>query len=145
MKFSYKLLFLPLIVIAGASQARDSIGKYSVEELLKTPSAKEVLLDVPLYFSKQQHGRVLKTYGEVTTNKKTNAFNKTDKEACQWVMLSALIALQERAQREGMNAVVNIVSQYKKRDFASNSEFECGAGAFVAGVSLRGSLVKLSK
>jgi len=136
---------LPLLALAGTSQARDDIGKYSIQDLLKTEQAKNYLLDIPLYFGKQSHGKAVKTFGEVSTNKKTNAFNKSDTEACQHVMLSALKALQDRARREGMNAVVNIVSQYKKRDFTSETEFECGAGTFMAGVSLRGSLVTIDK
>ncbi|WP_316247576.1 hypothetical protein [Pseudoalteromonas sp. BZK2] len=58
-------------------------------------------------------------------------------------MLSALKALQERAVREGMNAVVNIQSYYKKREFVSQTEYQCGAGTFIAGVALKGTLVKL--
>ena len=67
---------------------------------------------------------------------------KSDKEACEWVMLSALKALQQRAITENMDAVVNIESNYKHRHFASETEFECGAGALMAGVALKGTLVK---
>ena len=42
-----------------------------------------------------------------------------------------------------MNAVVNIQSYYKKREFVSQTEYQCGAGTFVAGVALKGTLVKL--
>jgi uncharacterized protein YbjQ (UPF0145 family) len=59
-------------------------------------------------------------------------------------MLSALKALQERAVREGMDAVVNIESNYKNRQFSSETEFECGAGAIMAGVALKGTLVKFN-
>jgi len=128
-----------------SAYARDDISKFSVAELLKTEKAKNALLDVPVYFATQKHKAVAKTFGEVTTNKKTNAFMKSDKEACEWVMLSALKALQKRAQKEGMDAVVNIESNYKKRQFASETEFECGAGALMAGVALKGTLVKFAK
>lgn len=42
-----------------------------------------------------------------------------------------------------MNAVMNISSYYKKREFVSDTEFECGAGFVMAGVTLKGDLVKL--
>lgn len=127
-------------------QAKDDVGKYPIESLLKSSKAKEVLLDdIALYFGEQPHPKATETYGEVMSNKKTNAFMKSESEACEWVMLSALIALQERAKREGMDAVVNIQSFYKKREFISTSEFECGAGNLIAGVTLKGTLVKLAK
>ncbi|KTG21872.1 excinuclease ABC subunit A [Pseudoalteromonas sp. XI10] len=114
-----------------------------LQRLFEPCQAKQALLDIPLYFADQSHSSIKTNYGEVITNKKTNAFNKTDREACEWLMLSALKALQERAVREGMNAVVNIQSYYKKREFVSQTEYQCGAGTFVAGVALKGTLVKL--
>ncbi|MBB3062868.1 hypothetical protein [Microbulbifer rhizosphaerae] len=54
-----------------------------------------------------------------------------------------MIALQDRARREGGNAVVNIRSYYKKNEVNSSSEFECGAGAVMAGVTLEGEVVTL--
>ena len=134
------------LLSSSVVEAKDDVGKYSIESLLKSSKAKEVLLDdVALYFGEQTHPKATDTYGEVMSNKKTNAFMKSDTEACEWVMLSALIALQERAKREGMNAVTNIQSYYKKRDFISTTEFECGAGNIMAGVTLKGTLVKITK
>ena len=142
-----KLLTLACVLVACLfstnSFARDDIQTLPVQALLETSKAKQALLDIPLYFADQSHTSIKTNYGEVITNKKTNAFNKTDREACEWVMLSALKALQERAVREGMNAVVNIQSYYKKREFVSQTEYQCGAGTFIAGVALKGTLVKL--
>jgi uncharacterized protein YbjQ (UPF0145 family) len=79
----------------------------------------------------------------VVANRKTNAFNKSDEEACKWVFLSAMIALQERAIREGANAVVGINSYYKKNEVSSNTQYECHAGNIVAGVALKGTVARL--
>ncbi|MGV2873487.1 excinuclease ABC subunit A [Colwellia sp. E150_009] len=136
------ILAAVLTAITASASARDDIGKYPIAPLLESAKAKEVLLDIPLYFSTQKHKAIAEKYGQVSTNKKTNAFMKSDSEACEWVMLSALKALQERAVRENMDAVVNIESNYKNRHFASETEFECGAGAVMAGVALKGTLVK---
>lgn len=76
--------------------------------------------------------------GELITNKKTNAFNKTDEEACRWVLQSALITLQAAAKRAGANAVVDIVSFYKRKETRNAQTYECHAGAFVGGVALKG-------
>lgn len=136
------ILALALTVLATSAYARDDIAQYSIATLLESDKAKDALLDIPLYFATQKHKAVASKYGEVSTNKKTNAFMKSDTEACEWVMLSALKSLQERAIREGMDAVVNIESNYKHRKFVSETEFECGAGAVMAGVALKGTLVK---
>lgn len=135
-------VLIPLF-ISNVALAKDDIAKYSVAELLATDKAKSALQDIPLYFGATETPAVSATYGEVMSNKKTNAFMKSDTEACQWVMLSALKALQNRARKEGMNAVINIESYYKKRTFISETEFECGAGNIMAGVTLKGTLVKL--
>ncbi|HEX2930213.1 MAG TPA: excinuclease ATPase subunit, partial [Candidatus Binatia bacterium] len=63
---------------------------------------------------------------------------------CNWVFLSAMIALEKRAQQLGANAVVNIVSYYQKVIMSSPTEFECHAGAVIAGVALKGDFVKIA-
>jgi hypothetical protein len=101
--------------------------------------------DVALYFAGQRHPAVVKTMGEFATNKKTNAFGKSDLQACQHVFLSAVIELQERARKEGGNAVIDIKSNYKNELRESATEYTCGAGAVVAGVALTGEVVTLRK
>ncbi|KRC70809.1 excinuclease [Achromobacter sp. Root83] len=83
-------------------------------------------------------GKVLEA--GVVTNRKTNAFAKKDEEACLWVAQSAVIALHEAAKQAGANAVTNIVSYYRKNEYRSTTDYECHAGAVVAGVALRGDL-----
>lgn len=131
------------VLMSANAVAKDDRIKFSIKSVLNSDKAKKALHDVPVYFAGQTHAKPSKVWGEVTTSQKTNAFNKSDKEACEWVLLSALKALQERAKREGMNAVVNIKSNYKHQEFASSKEFECGAGNIIAGVALKADLVKL--
>ena len=133
-----------LLLAAGTAQARDTSHKLKIAEVLAGAEAK-VKLDpgIALYFGPAQHGEIAASLGEFQSNKKTNAFNKSDEEACRIAFLSAVIALQERARKEGGNAVVNITSYYKKNTFASDSEYECGAGALMAGVTFKGTVVKL--
>jgi len=80
--------------------------------------------------------------GEVT-NKKTNAFNKSDEDACLWVAQSALISLFQAAKNSGANAVINIVSFYKRNERSDATTYECHAGAIMAGVALKGDLAKV--
>ena len=79
--------------------------------------------------------------GEWTSNKKTNAFNKSDQEACEVAFISAAVSLQQRARREGGSAVVNIRSVYKNDNVESEKDYLCGNGAVMAGVALRGTVV----
>jgi uncharacterized protein YbjQ (UPF0145 family) len=82
--------------------------------------------------------------GTDVSNRKTNAFGKSDEKACNWAFLSAMIALEKRAKQLGANAVVNIVSYYRKVEMSSMTDFECHAGAVIAGVALKGEFVKIA-
>jgi len=147
-KFSRSFVLGVLFVTFGiqAAAARNTALILPVSSVMSMPDAKQKLDgSVKFYFGKSGHPAVLKKFGNCVTNKKTNSFGKPDEEACNWAMLSALITMQERAQNEGGNAVINIESYYKRQANSLNSEFECHAGAFVAGVALRGDVVKLAK
>jgi hypothetical protein len=141
------ILGIALAVIgAQAAEARDDAMVMSVTDAMNAPAAKEKLDgSVAFYFGKSAHPAVLKKIGTYVSNKKTNSLGKSDVEACNWAMLSALITFQERAQSEGGNAVINLVSYYKKNEKSYDSDFECHAGAFVTGVALKGDVVKLKK
>lgn len=129
---------------ASQAFARDSVDTYSIARALQSDDGK-VGSDVALYFAGERHPAVLKTLSEAATNKKTNAFGKSDEDACRHVFLSAVIALQHRARAEGGNAVINIKSNYKDHLTSSATEFTCGSGALIAGVALKGEVVKLKK
>jgi len=142
-----RLILLIALVIALPAAARDDRLKFPVQgALAKGQSYKEKLdPQIKLYFGKPSKLKVAKTIGEWTSNKKTNAFNKTDQEACDIAFISAAVSLQDRAKREGGNAVINIHSVYKNDKFESTSEYMCGAGTTMAGVALRGTVVTLGK
>ena len=140
------ITFISIMMSANTGWARDDVDSYSAREALSLAQAQEVLgNEIAFYFGKQSHGAIVKNFGEVSTNKKTNALGKSDKEACQWVFLSAMKALRNRAIREGGNAVINIQSNYKKYklEIEDNDSFLCGAGMIMAGVALKGTIVKL--
>jgi hypothetical protein len=124
--------------------ARDTVANYPLDAALASEPGK-VGDDVALFFAGQRHPSVVTTFGEFATNKKTNAFGKSDEVACQHVFLSAVRELQERARKEGGNAVINIKSNYENEPRESATEFTCGAGAVIAGVALKGDVVTLKK
>lgn len=96
--------------------------------------------EIDLYFGKSQvEGKNLGTY---VSNKKTNSTNKTAEEACQIAFLSAVKSLQDRAVRQGGNAVTNIHSFYNKVPEWSDTMYRCKDGHMMSGVALRGTVIK---
>ncbi len=129
---------------AGTAMARNDILDFPIEEALSQEQAKESLgNEVRFYFGDQAHAKPLKSWGVFSSNKKTNAFLKSDDESCNWAFISAMISLRDRALKEGGNAVVNIKSNYKGKTTSSETTFQCGAGNIVAGVALKGKVVQL--
>lgn len=137
-------LFLLFTLGSEAVLARNDILDFPIEDALSQEQAKEELgNDVRFYFGNQRYPNPLKNWGVFSTNKKTNAFLKSDDEACNWAFISAMIQLRNRALKEGGNAVVEIKSNYKGKTTSSETTFQCGAGNVVAGVALKGKVVKL--
>ena len=120
-----------VLAFASSLSARDDV-KYHSLDFLNGPKAKEFLLpNVSKVIVK-----------DLTSNKKTNGFNKSDEEACQIALLSALKSFQERAVKEGGTKVVNLTGYYKKQPFNSKTQFQCGSGSLMSGVTLRGDIAK---
>ncbi len=142
MKRLTTMLVTVVVLSSGAAFARDTRYLLKVADVLAMPEASGRLdPNIKFYFGTGK-GPKGESRGEVVVNPKTNAANKTDEEACRWVMLSALMDLQKRAKAVGATSVVGIESYFKKVVFSSTTEFECHAGTFTAGVALRGQLVK---
>ena len=98
---------------------------------------------VQLIFGKTPAAGSFKPLGTIVSNPKTNGFNKGDEEGCNWVFVSAVLELQSRARALGADAIVDVVSYYKKNVYSNTEKFECANGAFVSAVALRGVAVKL--
>jgi hypothetical protein len=143
-----RILFASLLLVVSNSvaQARNTRLTLKIQDVLNRPDYQQkVGNSIAFYFANQPQPQVVQNLGEFVTNKKTNAFSKSDEEACQWAMLSALIQFRDRAVAEGGNAVVNLVSYYDRNEIPDKSEYECHAGAVVAGVALKGSVAKIAK
>lgn len=144
MKQSMMFAALAIACAATQVQARDTVHAYPVADALKLGEGAEIVGDdVKLYFAGQPHPAASKSFGEFATNKKTNAFGKSDEVACRHVFLSAVLELQERARKEGGNAVINIRSNYRNNETSSATDYTCGAGAVIAGVALKGDVVRI--
>jgi len=139
-------IMLTTLIAFTHAHARDDQKMFSIKEALESPAAKDKLdPDIKLYFGNQKHPAIVKSFGEARTNKKTNGFNKSDQQACEWTFIGAVLALQNNARQQGGNAVVGIKSNYRNIEKSSNTEYMCGSGALMSGVALKGKVVKLAK
>lgn len=133
-------------LLSAPAHARDTKYMLPMQEVLDLPEAKEKLDDsFRFYLSGQKTPKVLQRMDSGVSNRKTNGVGKSDEDGCRWAALSALIALQETAKSQGANAVIDIVSYYKKNEVASPTDYECHAGAVVVGVALKGTYAKVAQ
>lgn len=127
-----------------SSVAKDDALHFPLADVIDSADGKAALDgSVKFFLDGAKHGAVKKTLGSDVANKKTNGFNKGDKEACDRAALSALIAFQAKAKQNGANAVINLMSYYKKVEFKSPTDYECHAGGIVVAVTLKGDYASL--
>ncbi len=135
---------LVITLLAGHALARDDKAMHSVSSALESNVAQDVITgEIQLFFGDGNHPPIARKHGNYQSNKKSNGVGRSDEAVCERAFLSALKSLQDRAVREGGNAVVNIVSFYKRNRVSSQTEFECGSGAIMSGVTLKGDVVTL--
>ncbi|MDH3974198.1 MAG: hypothetical protein OEV42_07950 [Deltaproteobacteria bacterium] len=134
-----------LIVFSSSAVARNTFHDLPVSEAVKSVRGKEKLLDIPFYMAGQRYPAVKKDLGVFESNKRTNALNKSDEEACRIAFLSAIISLQKRAQRMGADGVVDIRSITKHKRLVSARKYRCAAGDLMANVALTGRVVNFSR
>ena len=143
-----KLVAVSLLALVAAvpAFARNNAVTVTLDSVLDMPEAKAKFDgSVKFYLAGAPTPKVIKKFGEDTSNAKTNAFNKTPEEACRWNALSALTKLQEHAKRDGANAVIDIVSYRDHVDFKSATEIQCSDGAFMGGIALKGTYATVGK
>jgi len=139
------LLGLVAAALAAPVLAADTVAHLSFAELLNSPEARARLDgSVQFFLAGQKTPTVTERKRDDVSNKKTNGFNKDLTTGCQWAALSALIEFQNTAHKLGANAVVDIVSYYKKNTFSSATQYECHDGAFVTGVALKGTFANVA-
>ncbi len=135
-----------MIMTASTASAADVLQHLSIHNAEKTAVMQESLgNDIKFYWSNQQHPAVSQTIGTYTTSKRTNGFRKAPEDSCARALASALIAFQDRARREGGNAVIDIKSNIKNQEEASAIEYSCLVGSIMVNVALKGTVVKLAQ
>ena len=143
-RLTLALATLLTVAVATTADARDTRQHFDIATAIAAGKADGTLDgSVQFHFKGARAPAIATRLGPARTNKKTNAFGKSDGTACQWVFLGALKALQEAARDRGANAVIDIESNYKNQVFSSATQYECGAGGLMAGVALKGVYAKV--
>lgn len=130
------------IAIAAPAEARNDEHFYDVKDAVETGAGNANLLDIPYYFVGQSHPAATKTIGTWTSNRSSRGAFRSDDESCKVAFLSALIRLQERAQTEGGNAIINIKSITRGTKTESATQYRCVAGSMIVHVGLEGTVIK---
>lgn len=139
-----KSIFVTIFVLFGltTAHAADHVYQFNFSDAVKKATSDGTLDGAVKFYlaDKMSGGKVIQK--DIITNKKTNGFAKSAEGSCDWVLRSALLQLQEAAKQRGGNAVINIVSYYKTKEVKSTTTYDCHKGMAVAGVALKGDIVK---
>ncbi len=142
-----------LILATAVIAAMFSVSAHASDDKMMFPiaggmsdSEAQAKLDpsIKFYFGDQPTPKVIAKLGADKTSQKTNAFAKSADKICNHAFLSALLALQKRAQELGANAVIHVVSNYNNIENSSPTDFECHVGGIIGGVALKGEFVKVA-
>jgi hypothetical protein len=134
------------MLAAAPAFARDTVLHIPLADVLAMPEAQAKLdAKVKFFLAGQSTPQVVKRFSTGVSNPKTNGVGKSDEFGCKWAALSALISLQNSAKAEGANAVVDIVSFYKKHEYRGAADFECHAGAIIIDVALKGTYAQIAE
>lgn len=135
---------LPVVLMATPAAADDALSTHEISAVTERADYAVQLEGVTFYFGNAPHPAVARMIEEnARTSLRTRKFGRSDEEACQWVMLSALLQLRNHALAVGGNAVVNVRSNWRNVEWSSATQYQCAAGFLMAGVALTGDVVAL--
>lgn len=145
-KMIFVITFLTLLLHGSSIIAADVKKKFSIKEAMISSVVQDSLSgDVAMYWGDQPHPSVTKTIGTYKTSKRTNGFGKEKVDACGRALASVLIVFQDRAEKEGGNAVIDIKSNLKNHMESSSTEYSCLVGGIMVNVALKGTVVTLQE
>ncbi len=146
MKLNLFIFTVVLSVFTTVAFAEDQLVTLTIQDAMDNSKVQSALYDdIALYWGSQTHPQVIEKYGEFKTSKRANKLGKSRDAACQWALASAVKALQQRARREGGNAVINLTSNVQDHELSSDTSYECLCGGMMVNVAVKGDVVKLAK
>ena len=139
-----KILALVLTLgFATSIYAADDIRYFSIEEAIKEAKTQGIIDDSIQFKFGSGSGNKDKIFiKNLSTNKKSNKVGKDATASGERGCHAAILQFFTRAKREGATKVVNLTGYFKKIPYDSKTEFQCGVGNLMSGVTLRGDLAK---
>lgn len=141
------LLYLSALFFFLCSPAYgvDSLLNFPIDSAMQNGEVKDALRkNVAIYWGDQATPAVTMALGTFKTSKRTNGLMKPKQEACEWALASALVTLQDRALREGGNAIINVSSNINNNTVSSQTHFDCLVGSVMVNVALSAQVVQLA-
>lgn len=137
-------LALPALLMATPAAADDAITTHELSAVTGRAEYASQLEGVRFYFGDAARPALARLIeADVTTSVRTRKFGRSTEEACQWVLLSALLNLRQHALDVGGNAVINVRSNWRNSEWSSSTQYKCASGFLMAGVALKGDVVSL--
>lgn len=131
-------------LLSQPALARDEQRLFEFAPVLASTAGKDRFDDtVQFFFSEQPYPPPVQVFEIHSSERRLLTPTRGEREACDETFIEALAALRDAAKDAGANAVVNIKSLYKNREFRSETQYECRVGFITTTVSLEGKLVKL--
>lgn len=146
-KLSAVVIALELALLAAAPvQARNVKYVLPIAAALDSTNAKAKLNpSVKFGFGTQSGAKAEQKFATIEANAKATIIDHADIPACNAALVSALEQMQKNIVGGNANAIINITTFFHKGEMTdSATEFECHAGSFSAGVSVRGDLAKVT-
>lgn len=139
-------LYLVACALSPAAHARDDQRLFDLATVLASAESRDRFDDtVRFFWSGENAPAPEQAFAIHTSERRTFLPTRTEREACDQSFIEALAALRDAAKVAGADAVVEIKSLYKNREFRSATQYECRLSYFAATVTLEGRLVRLSR
>jgi len=143
----HAIIVSALVLLAAVPQAYAADRRVDIpfDEVLNSPEAKDAGIDgsVRFYLAGQPTPHIVERFEEAVSNKKANAVGKSDQETCHRAMLSVLKSFQDSAKQKGANAVIDLVSYFRRNEERSATSYSCYVGALMSGVAMKGTFAKV--
>tara|TARA_A100001391_G_C4851662_1_gene219902 strand:- start:27 stop:446 length:420 start_codon:yes stop_codon:yes gene_type:complete len=125
--------------LAPVAHADKDIQTWSIQDAMTSQNFQDRLGGFKFVWGDEVSGQRVQS---TSTRKATNGIGKSDREACEWALLSGLIALKEQAESKGATSVQGIKSMATGTPYSSTTEFQCITGWTNSRVYLEAEIVK---
>ena len=143
MKMGLVAFALSVVFMANQLFAADEMMILPIEQAMEEAKKQGMIDDSVQFKFGSGSGKGDKIFMKnLMTNKKANKFGKSAEGSCARAFHSAIIQFHKRAKQEGATKVVNLTGYFKKIPYDSKTNFQCGVGSLMSGVTLKGDLAR---